>query len=97
MLRQICERIVRVVLVCACLAAPDLALADNSFAGIDAVLRAPDAQHFYAWRREQHGFEPSWNFDMVLLGPDGAVVATWGSATNPMSRRVTHQVERLLQ
>jgi glutathione peroxidase len=59
-------------------------------------VRGGAAHPFYAWLRETQGFEPTWNFNKVLLGPDGAVVATWGSGVNPMSRRVTSEVERLL-
>ncbi len=61
------------------------------------VVRGAKAHPFYAWLRDQYGFEPSWNFNKVLIGPDGAMVDTWGSATNPLSRRVTDQVERLLK
>lgn len=61
------------------------------------VVRGPKAHPFYAWLRDRYGFEPNWNFNKVLLGPDGAMVAAWGAATNPLSKRVTDQVDRLLQ
>lgn len=38
---------------------------------------------FYAWAREQTGFVPKWNFNKVLLGPDGQILGTWGSYTKP--------------
>lgn len=38
---------------------------------------------FYAWAREQTGFVPKWNFNKVLLGPDGRIIGTWGSFTKP--------------
>jgi glutathione peroxidase len=60
-------------------------------------VRGPEAHPFYEWLRAQHGFEPKWNFNKVLIGPDGALVATWGSATNPLSARVTDQIDRLLE
>lgn len=60
-------------------------------------VRGDQAHPFYAWLRDSQGFEPNWNFNKVLLGPDGAVVSTWGSAVNPLSARVRDEVERLLK
>ena len=60
-------------------------------------VRGPTAHPFYAWLRDTQGFEPAWNFNKVLLGPDGSMVASWGSAVTPTSRRVTDQLDRLLQ
>jgi glutathione peroxidase len=54
------------------------------------------AHPFYAMLRESYGFEPVWNFNKVLLGPDGQVVNTWGSGTNPTSRQMTRAIEALL-
>ncbi|RBI77460.1 glutathione peroxidase [Roseovarius sp. TE539] len=59
-------------------------------------VRGEGAHVFYRWLAEAHGFVPSWNFNKVLLGPDGAVVATYGSATRPLSKTVTGEVEKLL-
>lgn len=39
---------------------------------------------FYAWVRDSQGFEPGWNFNKVLIGPDGAFVQAWGSNAKPM-------------
>jgi glutathione peroxidase len=54
------------------------------------------AHPFYAMLRETYGFEPAWNFNKVLLGPDGTLVDSWGSGTNPQSRTVTRAIEALL-
>ena len=57
-----------------------------------------DAAHpFYAWVREETGFVPGWNFNKVLIGPDGDVVATFGSAVAPDSRQIAGQIEAMLQ
>ena len=56
----------------------------------------PDAHPLYAWLRETEGFAPRWNFDKVLIGPDGEVAATWRSSTRPGSRGVRGAVEALL-
>ena len=54
------------------------------------------AHPFYVWLKKEHGFAPGWNFNKVLLGPDGDVVATWGSVTNPTSAAITSKIEPLL-
>nr|WP_111299481.1 glutathione peroxidase [Paracoccus saliphilus] len=43
---------------------------------------------FYVWVRQQTGFVPQWNFNKVLLGPDGQVLGTWGSFTKPGGRQI---------
>lgn len=59
-------------------------------------VRGADAHPFYAQVRRETGFEPKWNFQKVLIGPDGEVVATWGSGTKPLSDPVVHAIEGLL-
>jgi glutathione peroxidase len=54
------------------------------------------AHPFYAMLRDSHGFEPGWNFNKVLIGPDGALVETWGSVTKPTATAITRPIEALL-
>lgn len=54
------------------------------------------AHPFYAMLRDTYGFEPAWNFNKVLLGPDGQMVENWGAGTNPTSRQMTRAIEALL-
>lgn len=54
------------------------------------------AHSFYQEVKAETGFTPRWNFNKVLVGPDGEIVATWGSRTKPMSRDVRTAVETLL-
>lgn len=54
------------------------------------------AHPFYQAVKAETGFVPGWNFNKVLIAPDGAVVATWGSAVRPQSRKVTGAIEALL-
>lgn len=56
----------------------------------------PQAHPFYAWLAAEHGFTPSWNFNKVLLGPDGDVVQTWGSVMRPDADPVLREIEALL-
>lgn len=55
------------------------------------------AHPFYKWVKSETGFTPRWNFNKVLIAPDGTVAATFRSNTRPNSRKVTQQVERLLR
>jgi glutathione peroxidase len=59
-------------------------------------VKGPNSHPFYQSVRAETGFEPGWNFNKVLIAPDGHVVATWGSAVKPMSRTVKQQIEALL-
>ncbi|WP_172332088.1 glutathione peroxidase [Mangrovicoccus sp. HB161399] len=53
-----------------------------------------DAAHpFYRWVEDQTGFVPQWNFNKVLVGRDGRVIATWGSRTEPLSPEITGPIE----
>ncbi len=54
------------------------------------------AHPFYQSLKRDEGFEPTWNFNKVLIGPDGEVVATYGSSTKPDSTRIRRDVEALL-
>ncbi len=53
----------------------------------------PDAHPFFREVAQQTGFVPRWNFNKILLSPDGNVVKTWGSLTRPMSGAIRQAVE----
>jgi len=59
-------------------------------------VRGRAAHPFYRWLAEKHGFRPRWNFNKVLLGPDGRPVRTYGSGVSPLSPAIVQQVEALL-
>ncbi len=56
-------------------------------------VRGDQAHPFYQWLAEQDGFVPRWNFNKVLIGADGDIVATWGSMTKPEAPKITRQIE----
>lgn len=60
-------------------------------------VRGPKAHPFYQWLAAEQGFTPGWNFNKVLIGPDGDVVGTWGAAVKPTSGVITRQIEPLLR
>lgn len=51
---------------------------------------------FYAWARDVHGFTPGWNFNKVLIGPEGEFVKAWGSTTKPDAHPITSAIDSLL-
>ncbi|WP_424931081.1 glutathione peroxidase [Amaricoccus macauensis] len=59
-------------------------------------IRGEAAHPFYRAVRDETGFEPSWNFNKVLIGPDGEVVETWGATTEPLAPEVIARIEELL-
>lgn len=59
-------------------------------------VRGADAHPFYQWVKSEAGFEPQWNFNKVLIAPDGSVAATFGSSARPMSRPITRAIAALL-
>lgn len=60
-------------------------------------VRGDQAHAFYQWLKETEGFVPVWNFNKVLIGPDGQVVATFPSRIKPLSRQITGPIEALLK
>lgn len=50
----------------------------------------------FAWLRDSQGFVPDWNFNKVLLGPDGAYIAAWGSGTKPLSDAITGALDQAI-
>ena len=58
-------------------------------------IRGHEAHPFYRSLRE-FGFVPRWNFNKVLIGPDGNLVETFGSTVKPLSPAITRRIEALL-
>ena len=59
-------------------------------------VKGDEAHPFYSWVKEQTGFVPAWNFNKVLIDPNGNVAATYGALVRPTSRKITDQVEAML-
>ncbi len=60
-------------------------------------VKGSKAHPFYQSVKSETGFVPRWNFNKVLIAPDGQVVASWGSATKPQAPEITSQIEKLLR
>ena len=59
-------------------------------------VKGADAHPFYKAVAAQTGFEPRWNFNKILLDPNGEVVATYGANAKPDTPKLLRQVEALL-
>lgn len=59
-------------------------------------VKGSNAHPFYVSLREEADFVPSWNFNKVLIGPDGAVVDTYGPNVRPRSQKLIREIEALL-
>ena len=57
----------------------------------------PAAHPFYAWVRSEADFVPGWNFNKVLIAPDGSIAATFGSGVEPESKAIVGRIEAMLQ
>lgn len=59
-------------------------------------VRGSAAHPFFQWLKAEHGFAPGWNFNKVLIGPDGGFVTAWGSVTRPEAQAIVTEIEALL-
>lgn len=59
-------------------------------------VRGQNAHPFYKAVAAEVGFVPTWNFNKVLIGPDGRVAGTWGASTRPQSAPIVDVIEPLL-
>ncbi|MEL0438388.1 glutathione peroxidase [Phycobacter sp. 'Weihai'] len=59
-------------------------------------VKGTNAHPFFQAVRAETGFEPGWNFNKILIAPDGSVAGTWGSVARPLSGQITGAIERLL-
>ena len=55
---------------------------DFPLAAISHV-KGTQAAPFYAWVAAQRQWQPSWNFNKVLVGRDGRIAGTFGSGDEP--------------
>jgi glutathione peroxidase len=61
-------------------------------------VKGATAHPFYKWAQAELGeaAEPKWNFHKILIGPDGAAIAAFGSRTEPQDPEITAKVEAAL-
>ena len=61
-------------------------------------VKGENAHPFYIWARKNHGKSaiPKWNFYKILINKHGKIEQTYSSMTNPMSKKITSDIEEIL-
>jgi len=59
-------------------------------------VKGDDAHPFFALVKEAYGFEPNWNFNKILISPDGEVVGTWRANTRPTAPAIRDAIAPFL-
>ena len=61
-------------------------------------VRGKNAHPIYLWAKESFGKSavPKWNFHKILINKDGEIQDTFSSLTKPSSKKITKQIEKIL-
>ena len=61
-------------------------------------VKGDKAHPVYSWAKETYGRSaiPKWNFHKILIDKEGKVHDTFASFTNPMSKKITKEIEKIL-
>ena len=60
-------------------------------------VKGAEAHPFYAWLRAETGFVPGWNFNKVLIAPDGSIDGTFGAPVAPEGAQIAGRIEAMLE
>ena len=61
-------------------------------------VKGENINSIYKWALENYGKKasPKWNFYKILINKEGKIEKTYSSITNPMSKKITDEIEILL-
>ena len=61
-------------------------------------VKGENAHEIYQWAIENYGKSavPKWNFYKILINRQGKIEDTFSSLTNPMSKKITNIIEKIL-
>ena len=61
-------------------------------------VKGDSAHEIYKWANKNYGKSsiPKWNFHKILINRDGKVHDTFSSLTNPTSKKITDEIEKIL-
>ena len=61
-------------------------------------VKGEKAHQIYVWAKENYGKSaiPKWNFHKILINKDGQIHDTYNSFTNPQSKKITTEIEKIL-
>jgi glutathione peroxidase len=60
-------------------------------------VKGDQADPFYKWVKSVKNWEPGWNFNKVLIGRDGRIIATFGSKDEPTGAKLRDAVDAALK
>ena len=61
-------------------------------------VKGENAHPIYLWAKKNFGKSaiPKWNFHKILINKNGKIQNTFGSFINPMSKKITSEIEKIL-
>ena len=61
-------------------------------------VKGDNAHDIYLWASKNYGGKaiPKWNFYKILINKNGKIEKTYSSMTNPMSKKLTNDIEKIL-
>ena len=61
-------------------------------------VKGTSAHPIFLWAKENHGTSavPKWNFQKILINKDGKIQDTYSSLTKPTSKKITEEIEKIL-
>jgi glutathione peroxidase len=61
-------------------------------------VKGVNAHEIYSWAKKNYGTSavPKWNFHKILINKNGKVEDTFGSFTEPMSKKITSKLDKIL-
>ena len=62
-------------------------------------VKGKEAHPIYVWAKKTYGNSavPKWNFHKILINSEGKVQDTYASFTNPMSSKITKQIDKIIK
>lgn len=60
-------------------------------------VRGRDAHPFYKWVRSVQSWQPTWNFNKILIGRDGKIIGNYGSTEEPNGATLTAAIDAALK
>jgi len=61
-------------------------------------VKGENAHELFKWAKDNHGKSavPKWNFHKILINKEGKIEETFASFTNPMSKKIIKELEKIL-
>ena len=62
------------------------------------TVKGEDAHEIFKWAKKNYGNAavPKWNFHKILINKSGKIEETFSSFTNPLSKKITTKIDKIL-